>query len=357
MGKHYALSAIDKREQLMEKLELRPFQERFVDVVLNKAQTTEPKVKRPKVVVANVHPGSGKTLSVLAAADKLYPDFIDNVVIFVPRINLAHQFEQDWAEFRERLPWTASLGPLCHRDNTPPLIRGNESGYITTYDSLISAPQIHIEAVKRKRSLVVFDEAQQLGVDYDRSLSSTQSAKWAKAVGDEALLAIVMSGTPVRADGSRLLYAVYENEPDSGGWLRLLPDVEATYQDGVRDGYLRPFEAILHDGKGIWQELGSEQQELTLSEMEEGIYKIIRQEGYWKPIVDKFVDKLSEVQDRINPKLCGLIAAYNQQHAREIKDYLFSRHRRLSILIAISEDGKEAHQNLRQFREGHTAIR
>lgn len=333
---------------MTETIRPRGFQERFINAAIERARSGE------KVTVANVHPGSGKTLAVLMAANELRrAGVIDQVAVFVPRLNLAAQFEHDWKDARGKLEGGAVLGQIDHRNNNPPLIRGQADGYVTTYDSLVSFPELHLKEVAKRRTLVVFDEAQQLGIDYDGI--STQSARWAAELGKRAQLVFVMSGTPYRADGSPLLFAEY-GDPDASGWRPLLAHVEATYLDGVRDGYLRPFEAVLHDGVSVWQGMGTEPQELVLSETEQGIYRIICEDGYWKPLVDRFVEKLKEQRELVYDGFCGLIAANNQEHAKDIKHYLSKKHAGLEALIAISDDGKEAHKSLREFREGRADV-
>lgn len=327
----------------------RRFQQEFIDVALEKAR------RREKVLVANVHPGSGKTLAALMAADKLKSmGYIDAVIVFVPRLNLAAQFENDWTEASHNLVWEPVLQAIEHRKNTPPLIRRGADGYVTTYDSLTSDPAIHVREVAKHKTLVIFDEAQQLGVDYDGT-KQTQSALEAAKIGERATMIMVLSGTPERADGSPLLFAKYA-EPDERGYCKLQADIDYTYLDGVRDGILRPFEVFLHDGVSVWQALGAQPEQLVLSEIERAIYRIIREPGYWKPLVDNFVEALEEQRRDIDPRLCGLVAAYDQKHAKEIAGYLKKKHGHLHTIVAVSDDGSEAHKALREFRQGKADV-
>lgn len=326
---------------------LRPFQQHFIESAVAQAESGK------RVVIGDIHPGGGKTLAYLAAADTLMRmKVIDRVAVYVPRINLAKQVEEDWAKFRNDLPWTATMRRVDWRGNTPPLIRGNADGYVTTYDSLISEPDLHLHAVSSSRTLVIFDEAQQLGVDYDES--STRSAEIAERIGEAARMVFVVSGTMYRADGSELLFAKYD-EPDEYGFRKLISHVDVQYLDGVRDGYLRPFEAILHDGQATWQIFGRDAQRLQLSDMERSIYKVICEPGYWRGLVDRVIERVMEVKATIDPDLRGLIAARDIKHARAVTKYIKDKYPHVRTLTAVSEDGAEAHESLSRFRAANSA--
>lgn|SRR5512138_99990 len=333
-----------------EHVVLREFQQRFVDTALRKIKAGE------STMVADVHPGSGKTLAFLVTADRMMAaGFIDQVVVFVPRLNLAAQFEQDWNEIRQKLPYKPAMRYIFHRSNEPPLLLSDADGYITTYDSLARSPQLHLSQIKHRRTLVCFDEAQQLGVDYDGQ-KTTESARWCEEVGKASTFTIVMSGTPIRADDSPLLFAKYSEKPDARGRYRLEPDVSSTYRDGVRDGYLRRFEALLHDGVLEWRDLLEGDVEMRVSEMEKSIRKVLQHSGYWQPMVDRFVERLRETKELVDSRMCGMIAATDQKHAKEILKYLKKRYPGMRALVAVSDDGEEAHRSLRQFREGRHDI-
>ncbi len=322
---------------------LRDFQAKFVELAFAKAQAGA------RTLSADVHPGAGKTLSFLAAADVLFTaGFIDAVLVLVPRLNLAKQFEQDWAQLRDLLPWQASLGPLYHTDNGGPLFYDGADGYITTYDSLMSNPEKHYKALRGKRFLLACDEAQQLGIDY--AGRTTRSAECVKQLGEMASFIIAASGTPFRADGSKLLFAEYE-EPDAGGVMQLKADIRSTYREGVRDGYLRPFEAVLFDGSATLQELGADAKTVQLSKMHHAMRQILEHSDYWQPLVDRFVAHVFEQKDLVHPDLCGLVAASAQDHAREIMAYLKKQHPNVRALLAVSDE-REAHKALSDFRRG-----
>lgn len=325
-------------------IELREFQQRFVNQAIEKAKSGT------KELVCNVFAGSGKTLASQVAADQLMElGYIDQVVVFVPRLNLAKQYELDWEEMRGKLPWKPTMQALRKSDNRLPLIYENASGYITTYSSLCSKPELHIEQIAKKRTLLILDEAHQLGID-EHGIDPTKSAHYTQLAGDKAELIFVMSGTPYRADGKALLFAQYSDK-DSAGKAILQPDLEATYRDGVREGYLRRFEARMINGGYMWNDLdGSE--EKTLRGGDASVYRALQLEEIWKQLVNNFVEVLLEQKQLVDDRMCGLIATIDQKQAEEVYEYLQRSYPNLGILKAISDDGKNAQDALSNFKQG-----
>ena len=324
---------------------LRPFQSRFVEAVLRIAQD------RGRVMIANVTPGSGKTLAALVSADRLIHDgYIDHVVHLSPRINLAQQFEKDSAKCVNS-PLRTAINPIYHRGNDVPLIVPNSSGYATTYSSLMQQIGLHIHAARNRRMLLICDELQQLGADYDGG-DSTRSAEAVKQLAQYATLVIGMTGTPRRSDGNKLLFCEDKySDPDEEGYQYLNADAEATYRQGVTEGYLRKFEAHLYDGGIEWRNILGEAERLNVSEMEDRLYRVLREPQYWNGLVDHLVEHANEQRRIVHTGLRDLVAAYDQTHAREIVEYLRKRHN-INALLAISEDGEKAHDALRDFKTG-----
>jgi len=205
-----------------------------------------------------------------------------------------------------------------------------------------------------KRTLLILDEAHQLGID-ENGGDTTQSAKWVEEAGKRAEMVFVMSGTPYRTDGNPLLFAhpdFYGEIDKETGRARLLPDLEATYRDGVRDEYLRRFEYVLVDGGYTWVDIDGGEQEQNLKSGVASVYKAVNLEGIWQPLVDKFVERLEEQKSLVHNGLAGLIATGHQRQAKEVEQYLKTNYPHLKILTAVSDDGEKALQALRLFKEG-----
>jgi len=331
----------------------RPFQAEMANRALELAESGQ------KVLVADVHAGSGKTEGYDLAALALWrAGYIEQIAVFTPRLNLARQAELDWKKLRATMP-APTFGPITRRPNVTPLLKAVEGGempfgYSTTYGSLMALPQLHFDFAKLGKTLVIFDEAQQLGDDEAFPGQGTRSARVARELAGHAAFTFVLSGTPYRADGNPLILADYL-PADADGFRALFSHVRADYLAGVKAGYLCRFEATLHDGRGIWEYLGEEPETLELSTMDRGIGKVLRQRGYWESLVDRFVDKLRDYQAEVHPETCGLIAAADQKHAVEIINYLRQAHREMRVLLAVSDE-LAAQDNLRHFQQGKADI-
>lgn len=327
-----------------DSVDYRPMQKSFIEATKNKVANGE------KVLVANVAPGSGKTLASQAATNELYRSgLIDTAIILTPRLNLCQQFELDWKRDRELFAEPV-MGKIVHRPNVEPLLRDDQFGYATTYQSIVRDPGMHLKFCRnnKERFALILDEAQMLGADESTGLG-TQSAKYVEEMGEFARFIFVMSGTPYRADGKPLIFATY-TDPDQHGIRYLEADVTATYREGVSEKYLREFEYELFDGQALYEYMNGGVDVLVLSEMNGGLSKVLCNRGYWGPLVDRAVQAVKERQE-VHKKLCGLIGAVDQSHARDIIDYINTRHKDIKVLLAVSDESL-AQDNLRHFKTG-----
>lgn len=327
-----------------DSVEYRPMQRTFIEATKNKIANDG------RVLVANVAPGSGKTLAAQATVNELYRvGLIDSAIVLTPRLNLCQQFELDWKQARPNFAEPV-MGPIVHRENKPPLLRDGEFGYTTTYQSLVTAPGIHFDFARRhqNRFALVLDEAQMLGSDGE-SGTGTQSAKYVEEIGQFARFIFVMSGTPYRADGKPLIFATY-TDPDDSGDRYLEADVTATYREGVTEKYLREFEYELFDGQALYEYLSGGSDVLVVSQTKSGIGKIVGNSGYWGPLVDRTIEAVRDRQE-IDGRFCGLIGAANQTTARAIIRYIEKHHKGTRAVLAVSDE-TFAQDNLRQFKTG-----
>src|SRR5918911_2029048 len=112
-------------------------------------------------ILAAVTPGGGKSLlPVIAAARLIEAGHIERVCWVVPRDSLRLQAEEAFAD----PSWRSALGhglSVRAADNEPDPSRGL-AGYITTYQAIAAAPDLHLAAVRRRRTLLVVDEVHHL---------------------------------------------------------------------------------------------------------------------------------------------------------------------------------------------------
>lgn len=332
----------------VDQVTLRPFQKRFVEIGLERILNGD------KVLVANVHPGSGKTLASQTLLNELARrGFIDSAAIFVPRLNLCEQFELDWKEIKRNYA-EPRMGDLEHRHNALPLLgrHPNQFGYVTTYDSLTDDLEIHLHEFSKHRGRIalVLDEASQLGMREGLDVGGTQSARAVMQLYEMARFTIVMTGTFYRADGLPILPELVEySTPDENGQRVLQAHVDATYTEGTREHYLRHFEFLAKDARAVREYLDRSQVE-KISDQDSGFSDILMHGDFWHPMVDHTIQTIRE-QQKIHPYLCGLISAARQSHAKAIRKYIEDKHPSVRVLLAVSEDGSKAHEALSDFKE------
>src|SRR5487761_1774359 len=112
-------------------------------------------------VLAAVTPGGGKSLlPVLMAQVLKEAGVIDRVCWVVPRDSLRLQAEEAFAD----PAWLAALGhglSVRAAENLPDPCRGLD-GYVTTYQGVAAAPDLHLAEFRHHRYLLVVDEVHHL---------------------------------------------------------------------------------------------------------------------------------------------------------------------------------------------------
>src|SRR4051794_31664495 len=189
-------------------------------------------------ILAAVTPGGGKSLlPVIAAARLVEAGIVERVCWVVPRDTLRLQAEEAFAD----PAWRAALGhslALRAADNTPNPSRGL-AGYITTYQGIAAAPDLHLREFRRHRTLLVIDEVHHLpslaeiDPEADSQISETgedPASAWSRAILpllECAAVRLLLSGTLERADGCGILWLPYRKGPkartreialDAPGW-------------------------------------------------------------------------------------------------------------------------------------------
>jgi superfamily II DNA or RNA helicase len=189
-------------------------------------------------ILAAVTPGGGKSLLPVIAAARLFEaGMVDRVCWVVPRDSLRLQAEEAFADptWRDALGHSLSLRAA---DNAPDPSRGL-AGYITTYQAIAVAPDLHLGELRRCRTLLVVDEVHHLPAlaetDPDTASEAAEAGEdlasaWSRAILpllECASVRLLLSGTLERADGRGILWLPYRKGPkaktreialDAPGW-------------------------------------------------------------------------------------------------------------------------------------------
>ena len=184
-------------------------------------------------ILAAVTPGGGKSLlPVIAAARLIEAGIVERVCWVVPRDSLRLQAEEAFAD----PAWRAALGhALAVRaaDNAPDPSRGL-AGYVTTYQGVAAAPDLHLREFRHHRTLLVVDEMHHLPalaeIDPAINPDDDPASAWSRALLpllECATVRLLLSGTLERGDGRSILWLPYRTGPkartrevalDAPGW-------------------------------------------------------------------------------------------------------------------------------------------
>lgn len=329
--------------------------------------------KGDRQTVALLAPGSGKELLGQAVACRLYRNgLIDNVVVLAPRINLARQCELNWRKQVVDKPrrhvdedWEgnftlfapgARMEFIEHIENRQPLLPpGTRAhGVATTYQSLVSpVGQLAFQDFAERyhgRFLVVVDEAQFCGDDLTGFGGGTRAGEMVKLLDHHAAHTLIMTGTAERADGAPLVCCNY-GAPNAQGVRPLLYDVQATYRDGVREGYLREFVAAVIDSKVTRTDTETDTQSVaSLSKDGSNLAQVLRQEDVWKPLADEVCATLRDKKRR-HVDYQALISCMQREDVDRIAEYLRRQHADLRVVTARS-DQYGVQNTLQNFKDG-----
>ena len=172
-------------------------------------------------ILAAVTPGGGKSLlPVLAAHALIGAGIVEQVVWVVPRDSLRLQAEEAFAD----PTWRAALGHglgVRAADNAPDPCRGL-AGYVTTYQGVAAAPDLHLAEARRRRTLLVVDEMHHLPAPDDAPKgdeAGDPAPGWSAALLpllECARVRLLLSGTLERSDGRRILWLPYRRGAKAG---------------------------------------------------------------------------------------------------------------------------------------------
>ncbi|MFO1028653.1 MAG: DEAD/DEAH box helicase family protein [Acetobacteraceae bacterium] len=221
-------------------------------------------------ILAAVTPGGGKSLlPVLAGARLIAAGILERICWIVPRDSLRLQAEEAFADpaWRAALRHTLSVRAA---DNRPDPARGL-AGYVTTYQGVAAAPDLHLAEFRRHRTLLVVDEIHHLpslaevdpaaAAQADRT-EQDEASSWSQAILpllETAAVRLLLSGTLERADGRGILWLPYRKGPkartreielDAPGWAV----VGYSRAQALAEKAVLPVTFGALDGEATWRE-------------------------------------------------------------------------------------------------------
>jgi superfamily II DNA or RNA helicase len=313
--------------------------------------------KKPPSVWCNVFPGGGKSVLPIIATKKLIDaGIIDRVCWVVPRTSLKVQGAQEFAKnyLKSLFPHNLEIREVETVSDTNPT-RGSV-GYVTTYQSLLQAKKLTLGQTnineyefKKHKYLLVLDEFHHLFDDGEAEgfLEAIQP------LYDLSKFVIGMTGTAIRHDKKRVAFIDYE-EVNKDGEIFYEPkfDVIYEYKYALKEKAIIPLYTDNANTLAVSYTVkrGSKAEEIKKTSIENGR--------------DLHVALDTEIGDAIlkagflhwqqwklfNPRAKLIIIGNDQKHCRTIANKLFEFDPRLGTCLAISDDGKEAYESIKNFR-------
>ncbi|HAF76749.1 MAG TPA: RNA helicase [Maribacter sp.] len=207
-------------------IKLRQWQEKCKQKALNWYE-------KNKHFLINAAPASGKTIAACVIANDLIErGLIDRVIIIAPRTKVLEQWCDDFYDITGRY-----IGKVTSRDGD---LENFDTDVCATW-AAIQGMQDAIQAMcKSSRVLTICDEHHHAAVE----------ATWGRSAYSgfaDAKFALILTGTPIRSDGSESTWLAYDDcgaiaHPEEGTYT-------LTYGEAVTLGYCRPATFHRHVGR------------------------------------------------------------------------------------------------------------
>lgn len=187
---------------------------------------------------AAVGVGSGKTLWGVSMTHQLIDaSQVDSVIVVCPSEPIQASWCFDFSKFGLAVRKLEGNSDLSLR------MPADESGYVTTYQSVAMQPLLHRRRCAGRNVLVILDELHHLG---DAKTDEDDATAWADgclaAFDGAAKHVLCLTGTPGRGDARRLPFVSYDSSQADGVWV---PKLSAplgytyTYGNAVNDRVVR----------------------------------------------------------------------------------------------------------------------
>ena len=174
--------------------------------------------------------GSGKTYFACAVAE-IAAALARAEQMVVVTIN--RRCQRQWFKTMKRLKIPLKLVKNGNGDlkgGLPPDVKG----YITTYASIGSFPDLHAAYCGSKKTFVIFDEVHHLNED-----ETTKWGKQAKIAFESAAFRLCLSGTFFSSNGAKIPFARMEPRDGANDIFEYNPHISYSYGESVADGICR----------------------------------------------------------------------------------------------------------------------
>lgn len=194
-----------------------------------------------KTIIEDVTPGGGKSKLPVILASMLIPTWAERILWVVPRNSLKYQGEEEFID--PRFPTDRRMRAADGNESNPD--RGTD-GYITTYQAIGMSPEVHLEYMRKHRTILFLDEPHHIAEDssWDEALAPMVSA---------ACLVVYASGTLSRGDGQKIAFLDYVGQHVNLRDREHVRVIRYTRSQAIRDGAILPVYGKTIDGAAEWR--------------------------------------------------------------------------------------------------------
>lgn len=298
----------------------------------------------PESLLFDVCPGGGKSILPCILANRLMPHKkFEKICWVVPGDALRKQGAEDFKKLSHDV-FNANLEIYEARNDHDPS-RGS-AGYITTYASIRTDPDLHRKEFERYRYALALDE-------FHHCAENSENYKAVKPLIELATLRFFMSGTLERGDGKRIGFLDYDLQRN-GEWkvnMDSTEDIEKigySISDALAEHAIIPLYFDHINGQAKWLDENSKEQSATSLDTREALYAALDTE-YALQLLDKCVTRWQEYRKNVTRSSLLVVCAF-RKNARDYAVWL--QQRGVQARVALSDDNPEAIANIKAFKVG-----
>lgn len=322
--------------------------QRRVQEIVREARITPGK----DVLLADIHPGGGKSALPMIVANELMRHKIDKVCWVVPRMTLQKQAAKASLDGFLRSAIGHSF-EFRESTNEADPSRG-QAGYVTTYQAIgVDKPnergqRLSVDEFRRYRYALVLDEPHHVlaGSDWHRQL---------QPLWDEARYRVLMTGTLTRGDRKPVAFMQYDEDglplAHIDGW----DYVRYSRTDALKERAIVPLNFSFGQGKVEWVDLASgEVRRARLEDSEDDeVRQAIRcalRSDYAEHLIERAVSDWKGYRSNHYRHAQMIVVAPDQHTARSYIRMMKSMG--VPAEIATSDDGEVAQKRIDSFVDG-----
>jgi superfamily II DNA or RNA helicase len=298
-------------------------------------------------LLADVHPGGGKSALPMIVGKELFGSVIDRVAWIVPRNSLQRQAAAGSLDARLR----AAVGHSFEfRESTNEIdpSRGTR-GFVTTYQAIgVDSARTVLSDFRRYRYALILDEPHHV-------LADSSWHRMLQPLWDAASFRMLMTGTLSRGDRKSVAFMEYGSDGrplvDRDGW----DHVRYSRTDALHEKAIIKLNFAWGQGEVEWQEIGvadpkrARLQDCEDDDVRSAIHCALRSD-YASHLLERAVNDWRGYQAQVYRDAQMIVVAPDQRTAREYTSVL----RKLGVQaeIATSDDGAIAQGRIVAFQEG-----